>query len=188
MSCCALNYELRLLLPALAAAQEELLTDRALLVPFWSVFVRRVVDERLGRKEVAAAHEELCALVTRGLESREREPASAADVEDAVLRVLGELVLRMNEVTFKPVLAALIAWGAAAEGTPLRIPAFARVVQSLSASLKSLFTPYFAQIAPHLARHMAAAESSGRGAVVAAYLAVYAQDAQGKRVGGRGPL
>ncbi|CAM9117936.1 unnamed protein product [Choristocarpus tenellus] len=180
----AAGVESRLLVPAMCKSYDSLLVEKegkdvVQSVARLMLYIREVVTG-LSRDAVAEALPQLTNLIMRALDfrrvyasniarSRGLEGADLVDSEAA--ESLVAVVMHLSEAQMRPVFLRLCEWKSMAgglgegEGSELngldRRLSFYRVLESLSAGLKSIFTPYFAHVLEDCREDLEAASSMG---------------------------
>ena len=143
------------------------------VVPLFELAGR--IASRLDRPAVTAHHAELFDLFIGGLELRSAQliPADEVDAtEDAVTDAVVQLVVKMNETLFRPMLLRVVTWATGEEKTPRRLITFFRLTNKVAEQLKSIFVPFFAMFFTNVVDEFGA---------VASYVAPTASSASTKK-------
>lgn len=163
----------RIALPTILALYSavEGLGDESLEVYY---LVLEQVVRRLDKHEIRVHHVSIFAGLLQGFDVRRTAPSSIKHCERAeasCARVCLELVKRLNDSQFSPLLERLMEW-AEATGVPCdtshahtaRIASMFHLVSVLSSSLKAVFAPYYAVFFDELLGSLKAAGSAQKSA------------------------
>ncbi|CAL9686707.1 unnamed protein product [Knipowitschia caucasica] len=130
----------RVLLPTATVVYERLVLDRQGPV----VALMSILQQHIGhmdRDQVSLHQSELTSFFLTALDFRATHTQEEVEqVEGAVVDALVSLVLKLSEVTFKPLFYKLLDWSRTAPGgSAERLLTFLRVCSSLAQTLKGLF-------------------------------------------------
>ncbi|CAM9779225.1 unnamed protein product [Lampetra planeri] len=133
----------RVLLPAISRAYDHtlLLHREGCLGPLFSVLTEHLAH--IGKEELASHQAELTALFTKALDFRAEHAQdsldSVGDVEGHVITSLVAMVMKMSEVTFRPLFFKLFDWASGEDRPSERLLTFYRMSERVAERLRGLF-------------------------------------------------
>ncbi|PVD23736.1 hypothetical protein C0Q70_17009 [Pomacea canaliculata] len=154
----------RVLLPVITNCYTKLLEDKQESVKSLLIILDEHI-QKMSREDINMAYQQLLAFFLSALDFRitQRKTLTSAvvdAVEGTVVTTLVSMVLKMSEVTFRPMLLKIFEWATLQEARKERILVFYRLADSLVDKLHSLFLLFAAHIIKHAAQLLDLTNSS----------------------------
>ncbi|CAH1243056.1 HEATR1 [Branchiostoma lanceolatum] len=153
--CLASTIAPRILLPAVAQCYDELQKDtQDGIGPLMSVLSERITT--MSKDDIAAHQSQMVTFFMTALNYRARHAQDDLDAvqqtEGQVMEAVLSLVMKLSEVTFRPMFFKLYDWASRADSSRERLLTFYRLAEAMADRLKSLFVLF----AGHVVKNAAA--------------------------------